>query len=220
MRLDAYLVETGHFRSRGRAKTAVLSGNVKVNGVLAKKVSKDIKAEDIIEVEEGLDMPRGYFKLKGIQEATSIIKKGDTALDLGSSAGGFLLYASELVAGIRGVEFSSDFLFELEKIESEKDNVKVMFGDVFQMPLDEMSPEQVDVLLSDMTLEPALSIRALERVLPLLKDGGKFLQVIKIENSRSRRPILAQIEALDINILEVLESEKMEIYVIGEKVAD
>ncbi len=220
MRLDAYLVETGHFKSRGRAKTAVLNGNVKVNGVLAKKVSKDIKAEDTIEVEDGLDMPKGYFKLKGIQEATELLKKGDAALDLGSSAGGFLLYASEIVESIRGVEFSADFLFELEKIQSDKDNVTVMFGDVFQMPLEEMSPVQVDVLLSDMTLEPSLSIRALERVLPLLKEGGKFLQVIKIENRRSRRPILAQIEALDVTILDVLESEKMEIYVIGEKVSD
>jgi len=220
MRLDAYLVETGQFKSRGRAKNAVLNGNVKVNGVLVKKVSKDIKAKDIIEVEEGLDMPRGYFKLKGIQEATSLINKGDHSLDLGSSAGGFLLYASEIVGSIRGVEFSTDFLPELEKIESEKDNATVIFGDVFQMPLEEMSPEQVDVLLSDMTLEPSLSIRALERVLPLLKEGGKFLQVIKIENRRSQRPIIAQIEALDLNILNVLESEKMEIYVIGEKVSD
>jgi 23S rRNA (cytidine1920-2'-O)/16S rRNA (cytidine1409-2'-O)-methyltransferase len=219
MRLDAYLVETGHFKSRGRAKIAVLNGNIKVNGILVKKVSRDIKAEDDVEVVEGLDMPRGYFKLKGIQETTGLINKGDTALDLGSSAGGFLLYASEIVHSIKGVEFSTDFMFDLEKIASEKENVTVMFGDVFLIPLEEMAATKVDVILSDMTLEPALSIQALERVLPLLKEGGKFLQVIKIEKLVNRRPILAKIEALDITILEVLESEKKEIYVIGQKVS-
>ncbi|WP_406662120.1 SAM-dependent methyltransferase [Methanolobus sp. ZRKC3] len=220
MRLDAYLVETGYFKSRGRAKSALLNGNVKVNGTIVKKASRDIKSEDDIEVEEGMDMPRGYFKLKGIQEATNLISKGDTVLDLGSSAGGFLLLASEIAASVRGVEFSTDFIFDLEKIESENENVTVMFADVFHEPLENMSPEQVDVLLSDMTLEPVDSIRALERVLPLLKEGGKLLQVIKIQKRENRRPILAQIESLGVNIIEVLEPEKMEIYVIGEKSPD
>ncbi|MDI3486139.1 MAG: rRNA (cytidine1920-2-O)/16S rRNA (cytidine1409-2-O)-methyltransferase [Methanolobus sp.] len=219
MRLDAYLVETGLFKSRGRAKTAILNGSVRVDGTVIKKPSKDISADSEIDVDEGLDMSRGYFKLKRIQDATGVISQGDRVLDLGSSAGGFLMMASEIASSVKGVEFSRDFDDELEKVVNDKENVTVMFGDVFQIPLNEMSPEQVDVILSDMTLEPMDSLAALERVLPLLRDNGKLLQVIKIGKEKNSKPILAKVESLGVKILDVLESERQEIYIIAQKTA-
>ena len=220
MRLDVYLVEMGHFKSRGRAKKAILDGNVKVRGTVIRKPSKDISAEDCIEVEEGLDMPKGYFKLQGIQKATGLLSEGDSVLDIGSSAGGFLLFASEIVAEIKGVEFSKDFRSELGKIVHEKNNVSVIFADAFRSPLEEISPEKVDVLLIDMTLEPLDSVQALERLLPLLKSGGKLLLVVKMEDCKNRKPILARIETCGVRILEIIEPEQMEIYVVGEKTED
>ncbi|MDD3042977.1 MAG: S4 domain-containing protein [Methanosarcinaceae archaeon] len=217
MRLDAYLVDMGYFKSRGRAKAAVLSGSVKINGTTVKKVSKDVSSLDEIEVLEGLDMPMGYFKLKRIQEESGILKPGDRVLDLGSSAGGFLTFASEIVGHIKGIEFSREFRSELGKIAYEKDNVDIMFGNVFSVPLKELSGEPVDVILSDVTLDPAASIKVLERLLPLLKEGGKLLQVIKIPKRKNPKPILSQIEALGLEILQVIESEKQEIYVIARK---
>ncbi len=217
MRLDAYLVETGHFKSRGRAKTAILEGNVSVGGIIVKKPSKDISAGDEVRVEEGLDMPKGYFKLKRIQEATGIIKHKDSVLDLGSSAGGFVLYASEIAAKVRGVEFSRDFMTELQRIEHERDNVTIVFADVFRAPLEELSPEPVDVLLIDMTLEPLDSIQALEKVSPLLKTGGKLLLVIKISNIEDSHPLIERVEDDGFRILNVIDPQQMEIYVIGEK---
>lgn len=219
MRLDAYLVETGIFKSRGRAKTAILNGSVRVDGTVIKKPSKDISADSEIDVDEGLDMPRGYFKLKRIQDATGVISPGDRVLDLGSSAGGFLMMASEIALSVKGVEFSRDFDYELGKVVNEKENVTVMFGDVFQIPLNEMSPEHVDVILSDMTLEPMDSLAALERVLPLLRDNGKLLQVIKMGKEKNSKPILAKVESLGVKILDVLESERQEIYIIAQKTA-
>jgi 23S rRNA (cytidine1920-2'-O)/16S rRNA (cytidine1409-2'-O)-methyltransferase len=217
MRLDAYLVDTGHFKSRARAKTAILEGNVSVGGIIVRKPSKDIIAGEEVRVEEGLDMPKGYFKLKKIQEATGMITENDSVLDLGSSAGGFVLYASEIAAKVRGVEFSRDFRTELKKIEHEKDNVSIVFADVFQAPLEELSPEQVDVLFIDMTLEPLDSVQALERVSPLLKTGGKLLLVIKIPNIEDSHPFIEMVEDGGFRILNVIDPEQMEIYVIGEK---
>ncbi|MDD2439367.1 MAG: SAM-dependent methyltransferase [Methanosarcinaceae archaeon] len=217
MRLDAYLVDMGYFKSRARAKAAVLAGSVKVNAKVIKKVSKDVSSLDEIEVEAGLDMPRGYFKLKRIQAESGILKPGDRVLDLGSSAGGFLSFASESVAYIKGVEFSRDFRSELGKIAYEKENVEVMFGDVFSLPLKSISKEPVDVILSDMTLEPEAAIKALEKVLPLLKPQGKLLQVFKMQKRKNPKPILSKIEALGLDILQVIESEKQEIYVIAKK---
>ncbi|TGC09472.1 S4 domain-containing protein [Methanolobus halotolerans] len=217
MRLDAYLVEMGCFKSRGRAKNAIHNGNVKVSGTIIRKPSKDISAEDQIEVEEGLDMPRGYFKLRHIQDATCLITENDSVLDIGSSAGGFLLFASEIASKVRGVEYSKDFRSELGNIAHEKENVSVIFADAFRSPLKNISLEQVHVLLIDMTLEPLDSVQALERMLPLLKVGGKFLLVIKIEDCENRKTVLARIGTGSVRILEVIEPEQMEIYVIGEK---
>lgn len=217
MRLDAYLVDMGYFKSRGRAKTAILEGNVKVNGIPVTKVSRDVSTEDTIEVAEGLDQPQGYFKLKFIQEESGILKPGDDVLDLGSSAGGFLLFASEIAGHVKGIEFSRDFRSELGKIAYEKENVEIMFGDVFTVPLEEISREPVDAILSDMTLEPEDSIKALSRVLPLLKEGGKLLQVIKIPKKKNPKPIVSKIENLGLEVQQVISSEKQEIYIIARK---
>jgi len=217
MRLDAYLVETDHFRSRGRAKKAILGGHVKINGTIVKKPSKDVSFEDDVEVAEGLDKPAGYFKLKRIQEETGLIHENDNVLDLGSSAGGFLLFASGIAGYVKGIEFSQQFRSELGRMAFENDRISVMFGDVFTVPLEEMSPTPVDVILSDMTLEPDDALKALERVLPLLKDGGRLLQVIKIQDRQNRKPILSQVESLGLKIHKVLESKKEEIYIIASK---
>lgn len=217
MRLDAYLVDMGHFKSRGRAKTAILAGNVKVNGTAVTKASRDVSTDDIIEVNEGLDQPQGYFKLKLIQEESGILKPGDKVLDLGSSAGGFLLFASEIAGYVKGVEFSKDFRSELGKIAYEKENVEIIFGDVFTVPLNSLSKEPVDVILSDMTLEPEDSIKALSRVLPLLKTGGKMLQIIKISKKKNPKPILSKIENLGLEIQQVINPKKQEIYVVARK---
>ena len=217
MRLDAYLVDMGYFKSRGRAKTAIQEGNVKVNGIPVTKVSRDVSTEDKIEVAEGLDQPQGYFKLKFIQEESGILKPGDNVLDLGSSAGGFLLFASEIAGHVKGIEFSRDFRSELGKIAYEREKVEIMFGDVFTVPLEEISREPVDVILSDMTLEPEDSIKALSRVLPLLKEGGRLLQVIKIPKKKNPKPIVSKIENLGLEVQQVISAEKQEIYVIARK---
>ena len=217
MRLDAYLVEMGNFKSRGRSKQAIKGGHVKIDGSVVTKPSKDVSIDDNIEVDEGLDMPKGYFKLKRIQEETGLISEGDSIIDLGSSAGGFITFASEIAGRINGLEFSRDFRSELGQLAHENENVSIIFDDVFSVPLAELSEEPVDVILSDMTLEPMDSLAALERVLPLLKVGGKLLQVIKTSKRIDREPVLARFEDLGVEILHVLESHKQEIYVIGRK---
>jgi 23S rRNA (cytidine1920-2'-O)/16S rRNA (cytidine1409-2'-O)-methyltransferase len=217
MRLDAYLVDMSYFKSRGRAKSAILAGNVKVNGMAITKVSRDVTTDDVIEVVEGLDQPQGYFKLRLVQEETAILKPGDRVLDLGSSTGGFILFASEIAGYVKGIEFSRDFRSELGKIAYERKNVEIMFGDVFTVPLNLLSEEPVDVILSDMTLEPQDSIKALSRVLPLLKEGGRLLQVIKIPKKKNPKPILSKIENLGLEIQKVISSEKQEIYVVAGK---
>ncbi len=215
MRLDAYLVEIGNLGSRGRAKRAIIEGHVRVNNKVVTRASHDVAYSDVIELREGLDKPAGYWKLNEIQEKTGIIKKGDTVLDIGSSAGGFILFASEIASHVHGIEFSREFRSELGRIAHECPNVSVDFGDVFTMPF---GKEKFDVLLMDITVSPLSSIAALENVHPALKSGGMLMQVIKLPKKRDRGPILMKLSNLGFEIIEVLEPEKKEAYIIARKI--
>ncbi len=95
MRLDEYLVSEGYIASRSRAQRYIERGLVKVDGVVATKQSKKVAPGSRIEIAEA-DQPEGYFKLKGIQEQSGLLHPGDAVLDIGSSAGGFLIYASTI----------------------------------------------------------------------------------------------------------------------------
>ncbi|GFO97575.1 fibrillarin-like rRNA/trNA 2'-o-methyltransferase [groundwater metagenome] len=214
MRLDSYLVEMGDLGSRGRAKRAIEEGNVKVNGTVIMKPSYDVAYCDLVEVTQDMDKPGGYWKLKDIQEKTGIIKNGDRVLDIGSSAGGFLLFASEIASHVHGVEFSREFRTELGKIEHEHPNITVEFDDVFTMPFEK---EKFDVLLMDITADPLSSIKALENTLPALKSGGVLMQVLKLPKKKEREPILRKLSSLGLEIIDVLEPEKKEAYFIARK---
>jgi 23S rRNA (cytidine1920-2'-O)/16S rRNA (cytidine1409-2'-O)-methyltransferase len=214
MRLDSYLVEMGDLGSRGRAKRAIINGHVMVNGKVVIKPSYDVAYSDDIEITEGMDKPAGYWKLREIQEKTYLIKPGDRVLDIGSSAGGFLLFASEIASSVHGVEFSHHFRSELGKIAHERPNVTVGFGDVFVMPFEK---EKFDVLLIDITVSPLSSIKALENALTALKCGGMLMLVLKLPGKRDREPIIRKLSSQGLDIIEILEPEKEEVYIIARK---
>lgn len=214
MRLDSYLVDIGDMGSRARAKRAITEGKVKVNGIVITKPSFDVAYSDSVEVTEGMDKPAGYWKLKEIQEKTNLIKKGDSVLDIGSSAGGFLLFASGIASYVHGIEFSREFRTELGKIAHERPNITIEFADVFTMPFEK---EKFDTLLMDITVDPLSSIKALENALPSLKNGGMLMQVLKLPKKKEREPILNKLSSLGLEIIDVLTPEKKEAYVIARK---
>jgi 23S rRNA (cytidine1920-2'-O)/16S rRNA (cytidine1409-2'-O)-methyltransferase len=214
MRLDSHLVEIGILGSRGRAKRAITEGQVRVNDQIITKSSFDVGYSDKIEIMSGMDRPAGYWKLKDIQEKTDLIKTGDRVLDIGSSAGGFLLFASEIASHVYGIEFSQEFRPELEKITHEKPNVTVEFSDAFIITL----PNGIyDVLLIDITVSPLSSIKALENVYPSLKKGGRLLQVLKLSKKSEKDTILAKLTSMGFEIEQDIESKKQEAYIIARK---
>jgi len=175
MRLDLWLVKEGYFKTRNRAKIAIKRGLVKVNGVLVTKPSAEVGDE--AEVEVLGDKPAGYWKLKELDEKFGIFKGDEVVLDLGSSAGGFLLYASEKAKFVYGIEFSREFEKTLKELES-LGNVKVFIEDAFKFDVNKLEP--LDLILNDLTLPFASSMTALKRFLPRLKPGGRILFVHKL----------------------------------------
>lgn len=212
MRLDEYLVTEGFLASRSRAKRYIHRGLVKLNGEVVAKPSKQVKPGSTVEITEE-DRPEGYFKLDGIQEKSGILRPGDRVLDIGSSAGGFLMYASGIAGEVLGIEYSEEFREPLEQVEEEHPNVRVVFGDAFKIDLAPLG--QFDVILNDMTVEPSMSVEITARFLPLLKPGGRVLQVLKLDKIRDVEPFLQLIEARGLKVQLVIRPEKREAYVIA-----
>ena len=91
MRLDVYLVEAGHAKSRVRAKELIEGGKVVFDGRVVKKASFAVcEGEHSVTVTEELPyVSRGGLKLEAALDAFSIDASNKVALDIGASTGGF-----------------------------------------------------------------------------------------------------------------------------------
>jgi 23S rRNA (cytidine1920-2'-O)/16S rRNA (cytidine1409-2'-O)-methyltransferase len=89
-RLDQALVERGLCASREKAKRAVMAGQVKVNGSLARKASDSVKpGDDLSLLTPEKFVSRGGIKLEQALNHFKLGVSGQTAIDLGASTGGF-----------------------------------------------------------------------------------------------------------------------------------
>jgi 23S rRNA (cytidine1920-2'-O)/16S rRNA (cytidine1409-2'-O)-methyltransferase len=89
-RLDQALVERGLCESREKAQRAVMAGQVRINGQVARKPSDAVREGDQIEVTGGENfVSRGGHKLERALDHFSLDVSSLTAIDLGASTGGF-----------------------------------------------------------------------------------------------------------------------------------
>lgn len=139
-------------------------------------------------------------------------------LDVGSSAGGFLLFASEVAKKVYGIEYAKEFKKKLGKIEKENKNIKITFGNVFQIdPLKITKGKKVDLLLHDLTLNFISSIRALSGIISVLKENGRLLMVVKVgreDVNELKNAVRKFFEHLNLTEIKFIESDdKNEFYV-------
>jgi 23S rRNA (cytidine1920-2'-O)/16S rRNA (cytidine1409-2'-O)-methyltransferase len=184
-RLDVWLVETGHFSSRQSAKRAIKDGLVTVNGRVCKP-SKQVSEKDTIELlSTEADVPQGFQKLKALDEQLQgqLVSKVCTALDIGSSAGGFLIYLAEKGVNVVGIEVSKRFTGELHAIVEKYPTVSVIYVDAFDMdPTIITNKGQLDLLLVDVTTDPEGTLKLIEKFTPLLKKEGRMLAAFKLSH--------------------------------------
>lgn len=91
MRIDQALVEKGLFKTRTKAKEALLAGNIFYMGKKIQKPSFDVSDLSLLEI-KGEIMPyvsRGGIKLEKALRFFKINLQGKIVLDIGSSTGGF-----------------------------------------------------------------------------------------------------------------------------------
>ena len=149
---------------------------MRVNGCAVTKPSARVSVDAEVEVLSP-EVPRGYWKLAELDREWGILGGGEAVLDIGSSAGGFLMYASEHAAVVYGIEVSTEFEQVLRGIEARRGNVRVFIEDAFTFDVSRL-PE-VDVILADLTLPAKHALKALRRFLPRLKPRGRILFAAK-----------------------------------------
>lgn len=89
MRLDTYLSENGYFESRNRALEAIKSGKVTVDGKIGKPSTPCNENSDVVVENEKFYASRAGRKLEAFMDDYAIDMRDKTALDIGSSTGGF-----------------------------------------------------------------------------------------------------------------------------------
>ncbi|MFW6185044.1 MAG: SAM-dependent methyltransferase [Halobacteriota archaeon] len=208
MRLDHLLVTRKLFATRQKAKEGIKRGYVLVDGEVITKPAMEVDPSVEVKLTEP-ERPKGYWKLQAIDSQWNLIKEGDVVLDLGSSSGGFVRYASQKAARVYGIEFSKNFEGELTELEEQLDNVRIFMGDAFTFDLTPLEP--VDLILCDLTLEGGSALKAVEHFLPLLKPEGKVLFVLKTGMNKHYK--LPDFERAGMKIADKMESqEKKETY--------
>lgn len=90
VRLDTLLHERGLFESREKARAMILAGNVLVEGRVADKAGSLVRDDLHVEIVNNIRyVSRGGIKLEKAIESFNVTIAGKTAMDIGSSTGGF-----------------------------------------------------------------------------------------------------------------------------------
>ena len=220
-RLDIWLVEQGHFSSRQTAKRAIRAGHVKVNGALSKPSKQVTKTDSIVVSAVIQNHPIGYAKLEEIDKHINgtLLQEVSLAVDIGSSAGGFLAYLGEKRISTIGIEVSDEFTDTLEKLADSYPSISILIDDAFTMDSSIICKNgTLDLLLVDVTTEPNGTFDLIQKFSNLMKKGGRLVAAFK---SRSTPETITELhnqvsELGFVDILDfTLDKTRQEIHLIA-----
>jgi 23S rRNA (cytidine1920-2'-O)/16S rRNA (cytidine1409-2'-O)-methyltransferase len=186
-RLDCLLFERGLAESREKAKIALMTGNVYVNGQKQDKPGTMLSDDVKIEVREKAlpYVSRGGLKLGKALQVFPIDLRGKTAMDIGASTGGFTdcmlqngaqkVYAIDVGYGQLAWKLRTD----PRVINLERTNARYL--------TEKQIPEQVDFFSVD------VAFISLKLILPVarrfLAENGQAVCLIKPQFEAGRRQV-------------------------------
>ncbi len=186
-RLDQLVHELGLTESRERARTSIMSGLVYVDGQKSTKPGVSVREGAQVEL-RGAVCPyvsRGGYKLEKALKAFNIDVSGLCCVDCGASTGGFTdvllqngaskVYAVDVGYGQLAWKLRSD-----ERVVCmERQNARYLTGEMFA--------DQIDMAVMDLSF---ISVRLiLPAVLPILKEGGEVICLIKPQFEAGRTEV-------------------------------
>ncbi|MBU0721273.1 TlyA family RNA methyltransferase [bacterium] len=155
MRIDNYLVDNNLAGSRNKAQSLIKEGLVSVNGeVILKSSYKLNEAKDKVTVKEHNSyVSRAAYKLSGFLDELNLDVQGKTALDIGSSTGGFTQVLLEYGAlEVDAVDVGKEQLHESLKDDSRVHSFESCDIREFQ------SKKAYDIIVSDVAFISLLNI--------------------------------------------------------------
>ncbi|MFW9886887.1 MAG: S4 domain-containing protein [Candidatus Thorarchaeota archaeon] len=220
-RLDIWLVEQGYFSSRQAAKRAIRAGHVTVNGVLSKPSRNITKTDSVVVSTVVQDNPVGYAKLEELDDYLegNLLRAVNLALDIGSSAGGFLTLLGERNIRVIGVEVSDEFAETLEELVETYPTVSILIDDAFTMDPSIVCKEgALDLLLVDVTTNPEGTLNLVRKFSNLMKRGSRLVAAFKSrstpETIEELRRQVSELGFVDIQDL-TLDKTRQEIHMIA-----
>lgn len=188
-RIDTLLVEQGFFKSRERAKVALMEGVVFIGDERIDKAGTKVDVDSVITV-KGDDCPyvsRGGYKLEKAIRVFDIDLSGCVCADIGASTGGFTdcmlqngaskVYSIDVGYGQLDWKLRND----PRVVNIEKCNVRYLTP--------EQVPEQVDFISVDVSfISLALIFPVMKKI---LKEGGHAACLIKPQFEAGREEVSA-----------------------------
>ncbi len=180
MRIDVALVAKGLCKTRQEAKEAILHGGVLVNNIPVKKVSKDISEDAVIHISwnrkyvsrGGEKIESAFFSFFGNESSVRDYLKNKTALDIGSSTGGFTDFLLKHGAGeVTCVDVGTSQLHSSLRPHS---NIHLFENTDIR---DYKTDEKFDCVVGDVSFIPLFSL--LETIFSFSKAGTFFCLLIK-----------------------------------------
>ena len=201
-RLDVALARSGLARSREQARALILSGGVRVGGVLALKPSLPVQDGEKIEVSGAMRyVSRGGLKLEKALKAFCIDIDGRVCIDVGASTGGFTdcmlqngaakVYAVDVGAG----QLDKGLRGDPRVVNIEKTNFRYMQKSAL--------PEQITFASVDVSF---ISLKIILNVLyEFLSENGEAVCLIKPQFEAGRGNIgkngVIKSRSIHINII-------------------
>ncbi len=178
-RLDQYLSEEGICASREKAKRAILAGAVRLNGQRARKPSDIVRETDHVElIPSERYVSRGGFKMEHALRYFQIEVESMTAVDLGSSTGGFTdcllqhgaarVYAVDVGKGQLAWKLRQDSRVQI------MEGVNARYLQRSRMPATFPGANLVVIDCSFISLT-----KILPAIVPLLVPAGKIIALVK-----------------------------------------
>jgi 23S rRNA (cytidine1920-2'-O)/16S rRNA (cytidine1409-2'-O)-methyltransferase len=181
MRADQLLVERGLASSRSQAQRLIASGVRWLDRGQWKPVAKngdEVPAEaevELLDTAEARYVSRGGLKLEGALRAAQVDVTGKTCLDVGQSTGGFTdCLLRHGAAKVTGVDVGHGQLHE--QVRNDPRVVVVEKVNARELTVDHVG-SGFDLVTGDLSFISLTLV--LPALVPLLKDGGDLLMLVK-----------------------------------------
>ncbi len=200
MRLDRYLTENNYYETRSKAKEAILSKDVLVNGKI-KKASYEVEISDKIEIvkESNPFVSRSGLKLRKAIETFALNLKNLTILDVGSSTGGFtecsLKYGANKVyaVDVGTLQLHSKLREDSRVVSIENTNILKIekFAEKIDLIVIDVSFVSITKLLGHLK---KFSKNMIILIKPQFESGGLELKNGILKSKKMHKQILLQLE--------------------------